>query len=334
MLARRAVAAFLVVLAFLALGGTADAADETTADVPALVERGVALRKVGRDAEALELFRQAFAADRAPAILAQIGLAEQALGRYVAAETDLKAALSRADDSWIARNRASLEGALAVTATHLADIDVTTNVSGAELWINGARAASLPAPPVRTAAGLAVIEVRAPGYEALRRTIELAPGARFREEMPLVPLAQASPCPAEPGRPEATSASPVQAEPATRGGSTRRTLAWSLVAAGGVALAGGLVAQGIRESNASVYDDDALCFFGALTRDQRCGRYRSAAEQAQVFAIVGYTLAGVALSTAAILFATAAPNPPQRKAQAILTCNGLPPVALSCAAKF
>ena len=329
MLARRALAAFL---AILASSGIAHASDGAGEDPPALVDRGVALRAVGRDSEALALFRQAFAADHAPATLAQIGLAELALGRYVAAEADLKTALSRADDPWISRNRPSLEAALAVTASHLVDLEVTTNVPGAELWINGTRTATLPASPVRTVAGIVVMEVRAPGYESLRRTIDVAAGGHFREEMPLVPHAEASACPSNPAVVAAASSSPTRAEAAARS-STRSTVIWSLLAGGGVALAAGLVAHGIRESDANVYDDDSLCFFGALTRDQRCGRYRSAADQAEVFAIVGYAAAAVALSTAAILFATA-PKPKRENAGASVTCSGVPPFAVSCGARF
>jgi hypothetical protein len=145
--------------------------------------------------------------------------------------------------------------------------------------------------------------------------------------MPLVPLAGAAACtPAAPARADAGSESPRTA---------RRTVAWSLVAGGAAALAGGIVAQAVRQSDVSVYDDDTLCFFGGLTRDQRCGRYRSAAEQAQVFAIVGYATAAVALSTAAILFATDGTSEPRRsKPRGALSCGGIPPLQMACAASF
>src|SRR5947209_3601580 len=83
--------------------------DEAAAD--AAIRRGVDLRKQGRDMDALEEFRKAYAAARSPRALAQIALAEQALGRWVDAESDLDQALASKSDPWIRKNVATLNGA-------------------------------------------------------------------------------------------------------------------------------------------------------------------------------------------------------------------------------
>jgi len=62
----------------------------------AQISRGVALRRQGRDASALEVFQSAWRSSRAPRALAQVALAEQALGRWVAAEAHLVEALAAA----------------------------------------------------------------------------------------------------------------------------------------------------------------------------------------------------------------------------------------------
>jgi Flp pilus assembly protein TadD len=50
-------------------------------DPDALDQHGIALRRQRRDAEALEEFRRSYALRPTPRTLAQIGFAEQALGR-------------------------------------------------------------------------------------------------------------------------------------------------------------------------------------------------------------------------------------------------------------
>jgi hypothetical protein len=53
-----------------------------------------------------------------------------------------------------------------------------------------------------------------------------------------------------------------------------------------------VVAQIVHEDRASKYNDDARCFYGQLSRDQRCGTYRGQAETAQTLANIGFVAAG------------------------------------------
>ena len=66
----------VAILAARTAEATGDAAEH-------LIKQGVELRAKGKDAEALVLFQKAYAATPSPRALAQIALAEQALGRWI-----------------------------------------------------------------------------------------------------------------------------------------------------------------------------------------------------------------------------------------------------------
>jgi PEGA domain len=190
-----------------------------TPDPDALDQRGIALRRQRRDAEALEQFRRSFALRAAPRTLAQIGLAEQALGRWVEAETDVHAALEASGDPWIARNRPILVAGLADIERHLGAIVVEADVPGAQLWVNGSRAAKLPLRgPLRVEAGSVVIEVRADGFAPARRITSVEPGENAHENVHLVPLSLEPSIAPSPKTPEQGKPVPMPAVPAVGDG--------------------------------------------------------------------------------------------------------------------
>src|ERR1700710_859420 len=82
------------------------------ADAAALLRQGVALRRAGHDAEALKLFQQAYQIEPTPRALAQMAAAEQALGKWGAADRHYRRALTDESDPWILKNRAVLTKAL------------------------------------------------------------------------------------------------------------------------------------------------------------------------------------------------------------------------------
>src|SRR4051812_16131890 len=91
-------AAALGLASLLASGPTvAQVADPAEA----AIRRGVDLRRQGQDDQALQEFKKAYELSPSPRAIAQIGLAEQALGRWVDAETHLEAALGSKTDAWI-----------------------------------------------------------------------------------------------------------------------------------------------------------------------------------------------------------------------------------------
>jgi len=146
-------------------------------DVEAQHTRGNALRAGHRDAEALVVFRELWSRTHEPRALARMALAEAALGRWVEAEAHLDEALGHGTDGWIRQNRASLAQQRRLIGEHVGGLDVRCDVDSAEVWINAARVATLPAErPLRVPAGRVTFDVRAAGYEDLRRTIQVVPG--------------------------------------------------------------------------------------------------------------------------------------------------------------
>jgi hypothetical protein len=142
------------------------------AEVERLLRRGVELRQQGSDAAALVEFEHAHELAHTPRTLAQVALCEQALGRWVDAETHLREALRSRANPWITRNRAALDGALGVIAQHIGQVMVRTDAPGAELSINGRRVATLPREePVRVDAGEATIVVTAAGRSGSQRIV-------------------------------------------------------------------------------------------------------------------------------------------------------------------
>jgi len=94
----------------------------------------------------------------------EIGLAEQALHRWVEAETDLAGTLSEeAGDAWLESHRSLLEKALADVHTHLGMLTVETGPRGAQVKINGELRGLLPlSRPLFLLPGTVQVEITAP----------------------------------------------------------------------------------------------------------------------------------------------------------------------------
>jgi serine/threonine-protein kinase len=250
------------VVAVAGLVGTpfhASADDAENAE--SLVLRGLELRRQHDDVTALALFQRAYSLESTPRCRAQIALAEQSLGQWIAAETDLQAALAQADDAWIAQHRTALEQALGFVATHLGWLQIDSNVQGAEVAVNGASVGATPmAKPVRVATGSALVHVSARGYATVERTVKVEASDHARE---FVELSVREERPRYPPVPSVVAASPPTHEPLglqAKPVSAHGPLFWSGVAlstAGAVGLGIGAF-YGVR-----VFVDKAA-------RDQHC----------------------------------------------------------------
>ena len=296
--------------------------DEGVTDRDSLIERGLQLRREHRDSEALEVFRRTVKAFPSPRAHAQVALAEQALGQWVAAERDLRDALRAKDDPWIKSHKAALEGALEALGKHLGTLIVMTNVTPTEVFLNDTLVGELPMDPLRVAAGSIRIEVRSKGYDRASRTVEVAAQTTVTEVIPLV----AEPAPEPVAAPVTVPAAVIPAaeaananrsvqktapdESVSPAAKTRRVLAWSALGAAGAFLGGAIAAQIVSETNSAVYDDDSQCSYGELSREQRCAVYRGQAESAQTLATFGYVASGVFGVASAVLF-FAFPNKPK-----------------------
>jgi hypothetical protein len=283
------------------------------AEPEALVEKGLELRRNRRDAEALALFREAYLARPVPRTRAQIALAEQALGMWVEAERDLQLALA-VEDAWIASHRETLRKARETIERHLGTLAVNADAARAKLWVQGVEIGELPIRALRVVAGAVRLEVRAEGYQTATRSVEVAPGATVVESFELEPIAHpAASLPAS-GSPDAAGANVLSratesapaakaaGTPLPQGADPRRTFAWAALGTAGAFLSGAVAAQIISQESATRYNDDRHCFYGDLSRDERCGVYRGQSEAAQTLANVGYVAAGALGVASAILF--------------------------------
>jgi hypothetical protein len=335
---RRFVCAFVLSGLGVPAQSFADPTDAT------LAAEGLELRRAGRDAEALAVFERALAIDGSPRTRAQVALAEQALGLWVEAERDLFNALSHADDPWFSQHEAALQAALETIRSHLATLEVESNVDGAELWLNGAKRGVLPLPsPLRVVAGVLALEVRAAGFETEARSLDVAPKTESRlvvdlSKTPDEPRTQAPGAPAPPVSPPARSPGegpsagrergPSAASGAGSGGA--RTAAWISLGTAVALSAGAGVLLLVRDLDAAAYNDDSRCYFGGLTRDQRCGGYRSTAMAAQTVGILAFEGAMAAAGVSVVLFSRGAGATTRRAAVVQCTLGR----GVSCGASF
>ncbi len=213
-----------------------------------LLRKGAELLAQHKDADALAIFEKAFAIQKSPRALAQIGIAEGALGRWLAADEHLAAAIERKDDPWIAKHVAALTQARAVVGEHIGELVVEGNVAGASVLIDDRRMGTLPLPkPLRILAGSAVLAVRAAGYVTVTRPIKVKAGTRNREQVLLIkaPVAESPPpVVVKPPPPPAVVKPPnetVVVPPATVTPPKSRKGVWTgLGVAAGIVVAGGV----------------------------------------------------------------------------------------------
>jgi hypothetical protein len=160
------------------------------ADAAALIQEGVALRRRGDDAAALRLFEQALQIEPSPKALAQVGLAEQALGRWAMASEHLHRALEDASDPWIKKNRATISEALNRVDDRVGQLEILGGSPNAEVRINGLTHGKLPlAHPIPVSTGTVTIGLAAPGFVSVQRTIDVRAHQTVRESFDaLVPL--------------------------------------------------------------------------------------------------------------------------------------------------
>ena len=315
----------------------AASATEGFSESDRLIEQGLRLREEGRDAEALSLFERARELQPTPRADAQLALANQALGNWVAAERGLMAALGATGNPWVAQRAAILQKALATVREQLAWLEVETNLPGAEVSVNDKALGSTPlAGALRVPAGLVHLKVTAAGYAPVLRLVHVTAGERAHEALVLEPDPGVRPRPEE-GRRAAAPAPPGVAPDEENGASpprsATRTLAWVALGGGVALVAGGAAATAVRESSVATWNDEAACLKGTATRAQTCSQYQSTANTATVLAAAGYATGGALALTSLILFLRA-PRAPPPLAQAFAPRCGVGVLAVSCEGTF
>lgn len=309
-----------------------DAADPSALAISEeLIQRGIEARKRSDDQGALEYFQKAAAARASPRLTAQIGLAEYALGLWVNAEEHLKAALAT-DDLWVTKNRPVLETAVANVGSHLGTLEVSSNVIGAILLVDGQAKGTLPLEqPIRIATGTYSVELRHPRFYEASRRVKIAEGSTSRETIALEPRVE----PAQPKRPRASRPPKRIADKrAARPDNDRETrfgiAKWAAAGSGTALLAGAGVTALIREHQVSSYNEDSTCpGTSRSTQSETCDTRIARANALRTLSLVALTGGLVLGAISGALFLTDKPKQPA------VACGGGPRIlGISCEGRF
>ena len=276
-------ALFAGVLATLlaAVPTVAHAADSD--DPEKLIKRGNDLRRQGDNIRAFGYLQRAHELVGTPRTAAQLGLCEQALGRFADAETHLTAALST-NDAWVDANRAGLESSRSVVRQKLGKVQITGAPPGTTVAVGAAAAHRLPSDgAVWVAPGAVAVTLEAPGFRSATRTSNVSEGGSTTIAAAMASVATGSPGPAsattstavavvtDPGQPltnknasgvasaqGTTDDSPAAGAESHDDGNAGLRITGLAVAGGGVALVvGGFVLWRMASSKAAAIDADA-----------------------------------------------------------------------------
>ncbi len=340
MLVRRSLLSALVILGSLA----PSTARAQSPEVERLLREGIELRQRGDPAAALGAFERANQLARTPRTLAQVALAEQALGRWVDAEAHLREALSAAADPWIARNRAALDGALGVIAQHVGQLLVRCDVDGAAVRVAGRPAGECPlAEPVHVEAGEVEVTGAAPGASASER-VRVTAGQtavvtlRLRREVASTTFATGPG--ANPSNPSAGQAGAPSADASP--GSAQRTWGWVLLVGGVAGLGVGVGGVFYRDDGARAYNDNVILGStrnahcpgtSRIFQPDECLGYLQQVDTGTVMQWAGLIGGGVLALTGIILLAAAPSRAP--RPQAHLSCGSGPgDWGVACGGRF
>jgi hypothetical protein len=239
--------ATLLVAASLLVGATAAAESE---EPETLIRQGIELRKRGDDARAHGYFKRAYELSKTPRTAAQLGLVDQAVGRFGEAETLIAEALA-SNDPWVQQHRSALEDGLKVCRQHLGGIVVAGAPAGTTWSDADHRAAALPSNgAIWVAPGTATLRFEAPGRQPLTKSVTVAAGDSVSLQVDLSAVtpapvaavasptaAAAAPADANPaGGPAASLAQPATPAPVTESPGRSARIAGIAVAGAGVAL--------------------------------------------------------------------------------------------------
>jgi len=283
-----------------------------------LIKHGIDLRLAGDDEGAFRDFQKALAMARTPKAVAQVGLAEQALGRWEDADVHLAEALRATSDPWVSRNLKTLEDAMTVIKQHVARVEVVSKPPGAEIFVNGRSVGKTPLPAaIRVSAGEVDVEAREDGYTTASHTVHLVGGQYQTVVLRLE----------KEGSPEAIKSGggnivePAQGVVDDGPSSARVVAKWTALGLGGAGLVTGVAATFIHSSRVSDFDKAANMNCAdnggtAVHKDTglaapECQGALDGYKHARIWQIVGFAGAGVFAATWVALALTESPATPK-----------------------
>lgn len=303
-------------------GAPAQPIDPAEAEASALLERGIQLRKAGDDRQALAAFEAAYARDRSPRALAQIALAEQALGRWVDAQAHLAAALAVRSDRWIVDHWQSLQAAEREIASHLGRLEVSCNVSGARVALDGRALGRTPLAPTVVMSGQSVLEVEAVGFFEIKRSVQVDPNRLSRVDVVLTPIETANEKPGRDGR--------AQGGEVTKPGVSRDVFMAGSLGLAGLGLVAGVTGYVVRERYVHMYNDDRRCAQQpGVRRSVECADEFAAWRRGEQVAVAGFASVAVFGGVGLYLWLT---RPEENRASSVACAFGA--ASASCSGRF
>jgi tetratricopeptide (TPR) repeat protein len=295
----------------------AEPAEPGAEDAASLVEKGIALRHAGEDAQALPLFERAEKLDPSSVrVKVHLAAAHQALGEWEEADRYLTAALQDPTDAYIQRHERTLAAARRTIDGHIGTLRLIGGPPGTEVRLNGRLLGTLPlGQTIRVEAGIYSLEATLPGHYPVTRSVALAGGTSTRESIQLALLS-------------APSSGGEQVR-ASSGGSN--WLTWTF---GGLALGAGAataVAWTIREKHANAWNDDSQCLIPGRTRESVCGDELDAGKRAETGMWIG---AGATLVFAVASVSTLWFNGDSSEAPSAALGCGLGLGQIACSGRF
>jgi hypothetical protein len=194
----------------------ADAPSATIGDLSTSHEhfnRGVEYVHDGDLKGALIEFKRAYAVSPNYRVLYNLGQVANALGKYTDAQSYFQRYLSEGQDEIAAERRHDVENTLAKLAGRIATLELSTNLPGAEIFVDEVSVGISPlAAPVRVSSGSRTISAAINGKPRIVQTVEVAGGDSVavhlnfaqqadqpKAEAPLLPAAHIE---AKPRKPE------------------------------------------------------------------------------------------------------------------------------------
>jgi tetratricopeptide (TPR) repeat protein len=320
--------------------GHAQAPSANAARAEELLAQGIELRRDGKDAEALALFRQAADLDPESArAQAHLGVTNQALGRWLSADTYLSEALKHPGDPYIERHRAALEKAQEMVRDHIGSLAVDGGPAGADVSLNGRAIGRLPLTTQPVAVGSYLMEVSLTGHYSVSRPISVAKRALTRETVELVPYAKGEAAALGARRLSESAGAATLGAPAGAPGEDRfeksfpSWVPWTLGGASAASAVAASVFWAKREEHAKRWNDNAVCRNQVgVTRENLCGDERDSGEQAQTLAFVSGGLA--AAFAAGAIWTALAGHSTSEPASAGLEACGLSSNGVDCFGRF
>lgn len=154
-----------------------------------LIDEGVELRRGGDDVAALARFEEAYQLNPSPRAAAQVGLAQQALGRWIEADERLREALAATDDPFVQEYGAALESSHEAVREQIGQLHVLGGVEGAVVRFGGRRVGTLPmTEPATVVIGTSPLEVTADGYHAVEMELSVRAGELTRQMVDMEPM--------------------------------------------------------------------------------------------------------------------------------------------------